>query len=139
MSVVSFPLDGGGEVLVHVEPQARDGEVVTRGGRDYAVQAMEEAKHTFDSALSTIRVVAEGVLDQLSGLGSPPTEVRVQFGLEFNAKAGALMVSAGATAQLRVDMAWNPHTRKQDTESGGLPKAVPAAEHADEVSASGRG
>ncbi|MFD3458334.1 CU044_2847 family protein [Nocardia fluminea] len=111
MPLVSFPVEGGGEVLIQVEP---DGEIVTRGGRDHAAQAVEEAKRSFDSALSTIHVVAQGVLDQICGLVTPPAEVRVQFGLEFNAKAGAVIASAGATAQLRAEMTWHLHGRNQD-------------------------
>ncbi|MFX0577979.1 CU044_2847 family protein [Nocardia nepalensis] len=112
--MVSFPLEGGGEVLVHVQSAPRYGEVVTRGRQEQAADAVEKAGRYFDSALGAIRVMAEGVLGQLNELAAPPSEVRVQFGLEFNAKAGAVIASTGAAAQLNVDLTWHPSTRCAD-------------------------
>ncbi|WP_067885238.1 CU044_2847 family protein [Nocardia vaccinii] len=94
METVVFPLEQGGQVLVRAVTDDRYGGVVTRGGGERAEQAVATAQQTFESALGTIRVVAEGVLGQ--------------FGLELNAKAGAMVASAGASAQLRVELSWHP-------------------------------
>ena len=106
MATVAFPLEGGGQVLVRVDQLDPYGGVVTRGGR--AEEAVAEAGQTFESALSTIRDVADAVLHQLARLAVPPQEVRVEFGLELTAKAAAVVASASATAQLHVALAWNP-------------------------------
>ncbi|MEV0712859.1 CU044_2847 family protein [Nocardia aurea] len=124
MSMVSFPVEGGGEVLVHVQSVPRYGEVVTRGGREQTTEAVEKAERSFGSALTVIRVMADGVLGQLSALAAPPADVRVQFGLEFNAKAGAIVASTGATAQLSVDLTWHPKTPGGNNGAGGRPQAA---------------
>lgn len=113
VETVSFPTARGGEVLVRVAAvEPTYGDVVTRGGR--AEQTVTEAGQTFESALGTIRDVAEAVLHQLARLAVPPEEVRVEFGLELNAKAAAVVASASATAQLHVALSWNPPRHRTD-------------------------
>jgi hypothetical protein len=103
---VAFPLDNGGQILVRVDTVDSYGGVVTRGGR--ADATITEAGQTFESALSTIRDVADAVLHQLARLAVPPQEVRVEFGLELTTKASAVVAAASATAQLHVALAWKP-------------------------------
>src|SRR4029450_6920685 len=76
------------------------------GGRMAA--QVEKAEGTFEAALGTIEVVAQGVLAQLARLPRAPNEVRVDFGLELTARAGAILVAAGTTAQLKVGLTWRP-------------------------------
>jgi hypothetical protein len=106
VETVAFPLDGGGQVLVRVDTVDAHGGVVTRGGR--AEAAIAEAGQTFESALGTIRDVADAVLHQLARVAVPPREVKVEFALELSTKAAAIVASASATAQLHVTLAWNP-------------------------------
>jgi len=114
---VAFPLEDGGQVLVRVAAvEPTYGGVVTRGGR--AEEAVAEATQSVDSALGTIRDVADAVLHQLARLALSPQEVRVEFGVELTTKAADLVASASATAQLRVTLAWNPtdHPSTQPTQ-----------------------
>ena len=106
METVAFPLEGGGQVLVRVDSVDPYAGVVTRGVR--AEETIAQAGQTFESALGTIRDVADAVLRQLAELAAPPQEVRVEFDLELTAKAAAVVASATATAQLHVALAWNP-------------------------------
>ena len=106
METVAFPLEGGGQILVRVDSVDSQGGVVTRGLR--SEETIARAGQTFESALGTIRNVAEAVLHQLAGLATPPEEVRVEFDLELSAKAVAVVASGTATAQLHVALAWNP-------------------------------
>jgi len=105
MALVEFPMQGGGGVLVNVVPEYAEG-VVTRG-LDFA-STVERAERTFESALETIRTVAEGVLGQMAGLARHPDEVKVEFGLQLSAKAGAVLAAAAGTAHLRVELTWQP-------------------------------
>ncbi|MET8426297.1 CU044_2847 family protein [Nocardia sp. NPDC004860] len=91
-----------------MQPEEQLGTVVTRGGSTLTDEVVEKAERSFDSALGAIHVVAERVVEQLRGLAAPPAVARVQFSLEFDAKAGAIVASAGATAQLQVDLTWHP-------------------------------
>ncbi len=112
MTIVEFPLDDGGGVLVQVTHSAPVG-VVTRGVG--VTQAVEKVEQSFNHALGTIQSVANGVLEQLSRMGRHPDEVRVEFGLELTASAGmAVLATAGGGAQLHVEMTW-----KDRPQSGG--------------------
>jgi hypothetical protein len=104
MQVVEFPLADGGHVMVAVD-RVDEGwsGVVTRGGG--VEERMQEAACTFQEALEPIRVVGQGVLDRLSALDRPPEEVRVEFGLELSAKAGAIVSATGA-ATMKVALTW---------------------------------
>ncbi len=104
VTVVEFPVDGGGGVLVQVA-QGAPGGVVTRGMG--VAQTVEKAEQSFGKALGTIQAVANGVLEQLSGMGRRPDEVHLEFGLELTASAGtAVLVAAGGAAHLLVEMTW---------------------------------
>jgi hypothetical protein len=105
MALVEFPMQGGGGVLVNVAPEFADG-VVTRG-LDFSA-TVERAERSFESALDTIRTVAEGVLAQVTDLARHPNEVKVEFGLQLSAKAGAVLAAASGTAHLRVELTWQP-------------------------------
>ena len=110
MTIAEFPLQSGGVVLVRVEGDDLDGQVL-RGG--HATGVLDRAQTTFEAALGTVRVVAQGVLGQLTGLPRVPDEVHVEFGLELSAKAGAILAAAGTTAQLTVGLTWRPEPTAQ--------------------------
>lgn len=117
MQLVEFPLQDGGRVVVGVD--RAEGEwsgVVTRGGG--MEERMHEAACTFEEALEPIRVVGQGVLNRLSALDRPPEEVRVEFGLELSAKAGAI-VSATGSATMKVVLTWRAQASPSASAPGG--------------------
>ena len=73
---------------------------------------IDRADQTFETALGTIRTVAQGVLSQLKDLAVRPQVVTVEFGIELTGKAGAMLVAAGASAQLKVGLTWQPEQAK---------------------------
>jgi Trypsin-co-occurring domain 1 len=120
MDTVMFPLENGEHLLVRVQSADADwGDVVTRGGGVGA--RLEVAQSTFEAALDPIRVVALGVLERLSGLEHAPDEVKVDFGLELSAKAGAILAVSG-TANLNVSLTWRSGSAARGT-SGGTPRS----------------
>ncbi|MGB8022029.1 MAG: CU044_2847 family protein [Candidatus Nanopelagicales bacterium] len=129
MQLVEFPLHDGGHVVVGIEQV--EGEwsgVVTRGGG--LEERMHEAVCTFEEALEPIRVVGQGVLNRLAALDRPPEEVRVEFGLELSAKAGAI-VSASGAATMKVVLTWRapaPPTAPPPVGAAG-PQAVGGSPH----------
>ena len=116
MDTVEFPLESGGHLLVRVEDAVGAGGVVTRGGPVAA--SLERAESTFEAALGTIEVVAQGVLAKLARLAQAPSEVHVEFGLELTARAGAILAAAGTTAQLKVGLTWRPGDQAGDGGTG---------------------
>jgi hypothetical protein len=112
MDVVGFPLEGGGQVLVRVEDASLGTTgVVTRGGT--IDERLVEAQCTFQAALEPVRAIAEAVLERLAAVDRPPDEIRVEFGLELSAKAGAIVTATGSAA-LNVALTW----RRPTTGSG---------------------
>lgn len=113
VETVAFPLEDGGQLLVRVRPehdtdQASPGERVVTRGRGGVQSRLAEAGITFEAALDPIRTIAEGVLHRIAQLPRSPDKVRVEFGLELSARAGAILAEAGSTAQLHVSLTWKP-------------------------------
>jgi hypothetical protein len=107
MPLVEFPVETGGTVLVQVTDQRSAGPTM-RGG--FGQQAIDQADRTFEHALATIATVARGVLSQMQGLAVRPEEVTVEFGIELTGKSNAVLVAAGASAQLKICLMWHPAT-----------------------------
>ena len=111
MTVVEYPVLGKGRVLVSVRPE-HDETISTRqiniGSAVHKVEQTLQAEEDFDSALTTIHTVAQGVLAQLDKLTCHPDEVHVEFKLEVTAKLGAVLASAEGAAHLRVELTWRP-------------------------------
>ena len=103
MRTVEFPAEAGGTVLVQVPDEPPAGPVL-RGRVSEATIA--RADQTFETALSTIRTVSQGVVTQLKGLAVHPQQVTVEFGIELTGKTAAVLVAASASAQLKVSMTW---------------------------------
>jgi hypothetical protein len=97
VQMVEFPLEAGGSVLVQVLDEQAAGPVMR--GRIGEV-TIDHADRTFEMALGTLRTV--------KGLAVQPQEVTVEFGVELTGKTGAVLVSAGASAQLKVGLTWRP-------------------------------
>ncbi len=100
--LVEFPLASGGSVLI--ETAERPGGPVTRslGGGGLS----ERAQETFEQALSRVQPAVEGVIAQLRSLAETPDEVRVEFGLDLHAQAGAFIAAASTTANFTVGLTW---------------------------------
>lgn len=64
------------------------------------------ALHTWEQALDGIHAAAVGALHQLRRIEPTPDEVKVSFGVAVNGKLGATIVTAGADANLKVEVTW---------------------------------
>ncbi|POX60897.1 hypothetical protein C3492_24740 [Streptomyces sp. Ru62] len=92
-------------MLVRVSDEQAQSPVITRGGS--ASVMIEKAEGTFDSLSRAVRAVAHGMAAQMEGLVQRPDVLLVEFGVELNAQAGAVITTAGASAQLKVSLTWN--------------------------------
>jgi Trypsin-co-occurring domain 1 len=100
--LIEFPLEDGGSVLVQVNDAAPG--PVTRGLGDRSVT--EQARLTFEDAISRVQPAAQSLLGRLRALADAPDEVGLEFGLELSAEAGAFIASASSTANFRVTLTW---------------------------------
>ncbi len=126
--LVEFELENGGTVLVEVEehegparsqasvpeqPGQRDGTPTVRGlpGRDMP----QHARKSFEEGVAGVMPAVENVIARLRSLAEQPDEVRVDFGLDLHAEAGAFVASASAGANFSVSMTWRRDTPGETT------------------------
>ncbi len=100
---IEFPLEGTETVLVEVEMLEEEYEEteVSRPG-----EIVKKAKETFQKAISTVKPVAEAIIDELSNLDKRPQEVDVEFSLKMSAEAKAVIASTGGEANFKVTLKW---------------------------------
>jgi hypothetical protein len=111
--LVEFPLESGGVAVVQVtdDLEAAADRPVTRGMRDGAVA--ERAQQTFEQAVDRVQPATEALVARFRSMARPPDEVSVSFGLAITAEAGAVITSAGASANFTVAMTWRAPARPE--------------------------
>lgn len=100
--LVSYPLEGGGNVVIEVEDAA--GGPVTRGL--HPDQIIETVGNSFEAAIEAIKPAAVAVAGRLRDFAGAPEDLEIEFGLKFTGQAGAIIASASTEAQFRVKMVW---------------------------------
>ena len=102
--VLEFELADGTPVYVETtDVGATDLRRVGRGE-----EGPLKADSRFEEAVARIRPAAQALLDSLRELNTPE-EVGLEFGLKFNAKAGAIIASVDSEATFKVSISWkNP-------------------------------
>ena len=111
--LVAFKMEDGGTVIVEVdEPETGGTTRVARRPGEIA----EEAKETFEQALSKIRPATEKVITTLRGLTQKPDEIEMEFGFSLNAVAGVVIASASTGANYKVTLRWKSEEKKKDAE-----------------------
>lgn len=100
--LIEFPLLAGGSVLV--EATGRPAGTVTRGLK--GTEVVERARQTFEEAVGRVQPAVEGVVAQLRSLAEAPDEVRVEFGFDLHAEAGAFIAAVSTTANFTVALTW---------------------------------
>jgi len=74
----------------------------------------EEAKETFEQALSKIRPATEKVITTLRGLAQKPDEIEMEFGFNMSAEAGVVIASASMGANYKVILRWKQEEQKDN-------------------------
>jgi len=107
---VAFATDGDGSIVVEVDEGDPGYErAAVRGG-----PLIEETGKRFDSALDTIRPIATAFVAKIRQVSEPPDEVTLEFGLNLNLKAGAVLASSQAEAHLQVTLTWKKTSSTED-------------------------
>ncbi len=109
--LVEFPLEDGSNIWVEVDEPEGAGwnERVSRRGD----KTVEKANQSFEKALDKVKPTANAVISKLRDLSYSPDEITVEFGLKFNAKAGAVLAAAGIEANYKVTLKWNKDIKKK--------------------------
>jgi hypothetical protein len=98
--ITEFELDGQ-PVYIEVEPMEDMG--AHRISRNE--EGIVKSDTRFDKAISQIRPVADALLKNLQEI-TTPEEVALEFGIKFNAKAGAVFASVDSEATFKVSIKW---------------------------------
>ena len=108
--LVEFKMEDGGTIIVEIEEPETGG--TTRASRRPG-EIAEEAKETFEQALSKIRPATEKVITTLRGLTHKPDEIEMEFGFNMSAAAGVVIASASAAANYKVTLRWKGEENKE--------------------------
>lgn len=113
VQLVSFRTEDGGEAVVEIGEEEPGVVAVSRVG-----DAIAEATGSLEAGLERIRAVAQTTLNRLVAQPRPPEEVTVEFGVRFNAKAGAVIAQTETGGHLKVSMVWRRDPRAVDEGAG---------------------
>ena len=66
-----------------------------------------QSQHAINAAMGTIQLMANRTIATLDTMANKPSQVKVEFAIKLDAKAGALLASVGAEGSLKVKLVWN--------------------------------
>lgn len=102
--VLVMPLEDGGAIQIEVDAEPTgDPELVSVEGR-----AVKRLERKFDDALDAVKGCAAALVKKLGQLAVKPEQVCVEFGLKLSIEGDLKVVSAGADANFRIQLAWKP-------------------------------
>ena len=104
--LAKFVLPDGSSIVAEVDDESIESSRVMRGGVIGSSDMVVKANESFESALDRVRWAAEGLLDRLTSLASPPDEVEVEFGVKLNAETGAVIAKAATEANFKINLKW---------------------------------
>lgn len=108
---VEFKMEDGSAIIFEVDVPETGG--TTRASRRPG-EIAEEAKETFEQALSKIRPATEKVITTLRGLAHKPDEIEMEFGFNMSAAAGVVIASASAGANYKVTLRWKQEEQESN-------------------------
>src|SRR2546425_6861206 len=104
-------MEDGSAIIVEVDEPETGG--TTRAGRRPG-EIAEEAKETFEQALSKIRPATEKVITTLRSLAHKPDEIEMEFGFTMSAAAGVVIASASTGANYKVTLRWKSAEKRAE-------------------------
>ena len=97
-----IPLDGGGDFVVQSADQDTGTSRVGRTDR-----AVASSAQTFENSMSTVKHIAEVVVQQLSQLAVAPTRFSAEFGIALSAEAGMAVLKGSGEAHFVIEIEWS--------------------------------
>ncbi len=101
--IIEFEMDGQ-PVYVEVE-QTGAGAGARRVSRGRGEDSVARTEKRFTDAISRIRPAADALLASFKEMNTPD-EIGLDFGIKFNAKAGAVFASVDSEATFKVSLKW---------------------------------
>lgn len=98
--IIQFDLEDDSPAYIEIDDNVSGHTRVSSKGK-----GIERADDRFTAAIARIKPATEVVLAALHDLNTPD-EIRLDFGLKFNAKAGAIFASVDSEATFKVSLKW---------------------------------
>lgn len=100
--LLRFETDGAYDLIVEVDADDAGYRPVGRG------EAIAEARKRFEAALGSVRDAADRALQTFRDGTLKPDGIEIEFGVKFNAEAGAVLAKTAAEGHLVVKLTWSP-------------------------------
>lgn len=108
--IVEFPLESGEVIFVELDKAAGSDNRI--GLRD---QVVDKATQTFESALETVKPIANAIITKVRSLKQPADEVEVKFGIKINAQLGAVVASGSSEVNYEITLKWKKDSQDART------------------------
>ncbi len=99
--IIEFPTDYGASIYVEVDELIEDDRIAL-GDR-----FVQTAQQTLDSAMESVKPLANTIMSKIKSLNEPADEVQVKFGIKMSAELGAVIASGNAEVNYEVTLKWN--------------------------------
>ena len=105
--LLAIATDDGHSVIVEVDETELGFEMATRGDG-----AVAEARRRFNESLAGVKEAAEAALRTFTAEGpSSPSGVEIEFGVRFNAEAGAVIAKTSMEGHMVVKLTWEDRSQ----------------------------
>lgn len=102
--VVEFKLDEHDDSCVFIEiDDSEEAYGIQRVSRTQ--DGIEKAENRFTAAIAHVKPAAKKMLEAFQEMNTPD-EIGLEFGVKFNAKAGAILASVDSQATFKVSLKW---------------------------------
>lgn len=100
-----FSEDNGEKIYIELESNKNDYGYRSGEGEERAKE--KEAETRFAQAISTVKTLANNVLDQICEFAESPHEVELNMGVKFSATGNAFIAKTSADATLNLRIMWS--------------------------------
>jgi hypothetical protein len=115
--LVEFPLEDGTSVYIEVDDKLSRSESQEDEDRiGVKDEIVRRASQTFEDALSSIKPVANAIINKVQSFNQPADEVEVKFGLKLSAELGAVIASGNAEVNYEITLKWSHQSQTTNTD-----------------------
>jgi hypothetical protein len=104
----------GSIIRIEVEPGAKT-KTGFGGQAEPGTAGSKAAANAYEETLNTIRACANGMVDTLQSMATPPNAASLDFALKIDAGVGPLIAKSGSDVHFKVSLNWHqPDDEKED-------------------------
>ena len=105
--LLQFSTNEGSEFLIEVNESAISEPVRGLAGESSNTRGIiQDAKESFDKALKPLKDVSNSIINCIKEIANSPSEIEVELGLKFTAKAGIILTSLDSEAHFKIVLKW---------------------------------